>query len=92
VPELPQVEVFRRIPRSIGADALAPDIAAEVAKLARAELVMLSFPMFWFSVPAILKGWIDRVLLSGLCYGGRRFYDRRSSCRTDHPHRRASVS
>jgi NAD(P)H dehydrogenase (quinone) len=55
---------------------LAPDIAAEVEKLKQADLLILSFPMFWFSVPAIMKGWIDRVLLSGLCYGGRRFYDR----------------
>lgn len=39
-------------------------------------LLILSFPMYWFSVPAILKGWIDRVLLSGPTYGGKRFYDR----------------
>jgi NAD(P)H dehydrogenase (quinone) len=31
--------------------------------------------MYWFSVPAIMKGWIDRVFVSGLCYGGKRFYD-----------------
>ena len=55
---------------------LSPDIASEVSKLVWADLLILSFPMFWFSVPAILKGWIDRVLISGLCYGGRRFYDR----------------
>ena len=34
------------------------------------------FPVFWFSVPAMLKGWFDRVLLSGTFYGGRRVYDR----------------
>lgn len=55
---------------------LAPDIRAELDKLLRADLIILSFPLFWFSVPAILKGWIDRVLISGLCYGGKRFYDR----------------
>ena len=32
--------------------------------------------MFWFSTPAILKGWLDRVLVSGAVYGGKRFYDR----------------
>ena len=58
------------------AGTLAPDIEAEVTKLKQADLIILSFPMFWFSVPAILKGWIDRVLVSGLCYGGKRFYDR----------------
>lgn len=55
---------------------LAPDIAAEVEKLCRADLLVLSFPVFWFSVPAIMKGWIDRVFLSGVAYGGKRFYDR----------------
>jgi NAD(P)H dehydrogenase (quinone) len=58
------------------AGALAPDIAAELDKLKRCDLLILSFPIFWFSVPAILKGWIDRVLVSGTTYGGMRFYDR----------------
>lgn len=55
---------------------LAPDIAAEVEKVKACDLLLLNFPLYWFSVPAILKGWIDRILLSGLTYGGRRFYDR----------------
>lgn len=55
---------------------LAPDIAAELDKLLWADLLILNFPVFWTSVPAMLKGWIDRVLVSGLCYGGLRFYDR----------------
>lgn len=55
---------------------LAPDIAAEIDKLKACDLLLLTFPLFWFSVPAILKGWIDRVLISGLTYGGKRFYDR----------------
>lgn len=57
------------------AGTLSPDIAAEVGKLDRAELLILNFPLFWFSVPAILKGWIDRTFLSGRAYGGRRFYE-----------------
>lgn len=57
------------------AGTLAPDIAAEIEKLKRADLLILNFPIYWFSVPAMLKGWIDRVLVSGLCYGGMRFYD-----------------
>lgn len=55
---------------------LVPDIEQEVKKLMKADLFVLVFPIFWFSVPAIMKGWIDRVLLSGLMFGGRRFYDR----------------
>ncbi|MEQ8226490.1 MAG: NAD(P)H-dependent oxidoreductase [Rhodospirillales bacterium] len=54
---------------------LAADITAEVEKLKACDLLILHFPLYWFSVPAILKGWIDRVLVSELTYGGRRFYD-----------------
>lgn len=54
---------------------IAADIAAEVEKVKAADLIIFSFPLHWFSVPAILKGWIDRVFVSGLTYGGKRFYD-----------------
>jgi NAD(P)H dehydrogenase (quinone) len=54
---------------------LAPDIAAEIEKVVACDLLILNFPIFWFSTPAILKGWIDRVFVSGQFYGGKRFYD-----------------
>ena len=54
---------------------LAADIQQELDKLLWADLLILNFPIYWFSTPAILKGWIDRVLVSGICYGGKRFYD-----------------
>lgn len=60
---------------SYEAGSIAADIAGEIEKLKRADLLILNFPIYWFSVPAMLKGWIDRVLISGLCYGGMRFYD-----------------
>lgn len=55
---------------------IAPDIRDEVEKLLWCDVLILNFPMFWFSTPAILKGWIDRVLVSGTVYGGKRFYER----------------
>ncbi|EYU47882.1 NADPH-dependent FMN reductase [Acinetobacter baumannii 1457504] len=48
---------------------LATDIQAEIDKVKRADLIILNFPLYWTSVPAILKGWIDRVFVSGLFYG-----------------------
>lgn len=60
---------------SYEAGTIAADIAAEIEKVKKADLIVFSFPLYWFSVPAILKGWIDRVLISGVCYGGLRFYD-----------------
>ncbi|MHC8381835.1 NAD(P)H-dependent oxidoreductase [Pseudomonas sp. LB3P14] len=61
--------------RSSKEQTLAVDIQQELDKLLWADLLILNFPIYWFSTPAILKGWIDRVLVSGICYGGKRFYD-----------------
>lgn len=56
------------------AGTLAPDIRREQKKLEAAELLILNFPLSWFSVPAVMKGWIERVMVSGRAYGGRRIY------------------
>ena len=61
---------------AVKAGVIAADIAAELDRLLWADLLILNFPLFWCSLPAMLKGWIDRVLVSGTCYGGLRFYDR----------------
>lgn len=54
---------------------LAPDIQGELDKLQWCDMLILNFPLYWGSMPAIMKGWIDRVFVSGLCYGGKRIYD-----------------
>jgi NAD(P)H dehydrogenase (quinone) len=59
---------------AVSTDRLAPDIRREVDAVRAADLLVLVFPVYWFSVPAILKGWIDRVFLSGIFYGGKRIY------------------
>lgn len=46
-----------------------PDIAAEQEKLLTADAVILQFPLWWFSMPAILKGWVERVYAYGFAYG-----------------------
>lgn len=45
------------------------DIAAEQDKLRWADALILQFPLWWFSMPAILKGWVDRVYAYGFAYG-----------------------
>jgi NAD(P)H dehydrogenase (quinone) len=50
------------------------DVKAEIDKLLAADLVIFQFPIWWFSMPAILKGWIDRVLVYGL-FTSRQRYD-----------------
>lgn len=54
-----------------------PDIELEQRKLLEADAMILQFPMWWFSMPAILKGWIDRVYAFGLAYGVGEHSDRK---------------
>jgi NAD(P)H dehydrogenase (quinone) len=53
----------------------APDIAAEMEKLLWARAVIFQFPLWWVGLPAILKGWVDRVLAMGFAYGGGHWFD-----------------
>ncbi len=44
------------------------DVRAEQDRLERADALVLVYPVFWWSFPALLKGWIDRVLTNGWAY------------------------
>ncbi len=54
---------------------LAPAVVTEIERLERADVVLFQFPMWWFSMPAMLKGWLDRVLVYGEVYTSRVRYD-----------------
>ncbi len=58
-------------------DGFAGDIQAEMDKLFWCDVLILQFPLWWFGLPAIMKGWVDRVFASGgRIYGGGKWYDR----------------
>ena len=48
-------------------------VRAEMARIERNEATVLVFPVWWWSMPAVLKGWIDRVWNHGWAYGGRAY-------------------
>ena len=55
----------------------ADDVLAEQARIDRADRLVLVYPVYWWSFPALLKGWIDRVFTNGWAYasggtGGRK--------------------
>ncbi|QRO00313.1 NAD(P)H-dependent oxidoreductase [Archangium violaceum] len=54
----------------------APDVQAEMEKLQWCDVLVFQAPLWWFSLPAILKGWVDRVFAMGFAYGGGRWFDR----------------
>jgi NAD(P)H dehydrogenase (quinone) len=56
------------------AGAFAADVAEEQRKLFAADFLIFQFPLWWFGLPAILKGWVDRVFAAGLIYGGGKWY------------------
>ena len=49
-------------------DTFAPDLARHIELFESSDLLLLVSPMWWFSVPAMLKGWIDRVFANGVAY------------------------
>jgi NAD(P)H dehydrogenase (quinone) len=44
------------------------DVEAEQARLRDADLLVLQFPLWWYGMPAIMKGWVDRVFEAGFAY------------------------
>ena len=59
------------------ADLLTGDVKAEQEKLLWADAVILQFPLWWYTMPAILKGWVDRVYAYGFAYGVGEHSDKR---------------
>ncbi|KAJ9142406.1 NAD(P)H dehydrogenase (Quinone) [Pleurostoma richardsiae] len=56
---------------------LTEDVKREQEKLLWADTIILQFPLWWFTMPAILKGWIDRVFSCGFAYGVGEHNDKR---------------
>src|ERR1019366_2769397 len=46
------------------------DIESEIQKIEWCDLMIWQFPLWWFGLPGILKGWVDRVFAMGRTYGG----------------------
>lgn len=65
-PFKPQNETMRAVKDGT----LNPDIVRHLNLVLGADMLILSFPLWWFSMPAITKGWIDRVFVMGGVFGG----------------------
>lgn len=53
----------------------APDLVREQERFLKADLVVWMYPIWWGGMPAILKGWFDRVLAFDFAYADGRRYD-----------------
>lgn len=45
------------------------DVRLEQHKVSQADALIVQFPLWWYGLPAILKGWFDRVFVSGFAFG-----------------------
>jgi len=61
--------------RAYKAGRIPADVQREIERLEWSDLVILQFPLWWHAQPAILKGWYDRVFLSGGLYTSKMRYD-----------------
>lgn len=61
---------------ALAAGTLSADILAEQEKLLDSDAILFQFPLWWFSMPAIMKGWVDRVFTNGFGYGSSRGWKR----------------
>jgi NAD(P)H dehydrogenase (quinone) len=52
------------------------DLVREQQRFLNADLVIWLYPIWWGGMPAILKGWFDRVLAFGFAYADGRRFDR----------------
>jgi NAD(P)H dehydrogenase (quinone) len=53
-----------------------PSLQRHMDQVLAADLLLLQFPLWWYSMPAILKGWVDRVFAFGVTYDFGRTWDR----------------
>ncbi len=51
-------------------------VKQEIGKLHAADLVVFHFPLWWFSPPAMLKGWFERVLVHGEFHTSEKRFDK----------------
>lgn len=52
-----------------------PDIIDEINKVEQADIIIIHTPIWWLGVPAILKGWFDRVFTMGLAWDSGKIYE-----------------
>ncbi len=53
-------------------------VREEIARMERNQAIILVFPIWWWSFPAMMKGWIDRVWNKDYAYGGARLGHRKA--------------
>jgi NAD(P)H dehydrogenase (quinone) len=64
-----RLDVLEESQRALESGTLSEDIRREHDKLRWADTLVVQFPLWWFGMPAILKGWFDRLFVQGFAQG-----------------------
>ena len=59
----------------VDSNTLPTEVDAEIQRILDCDLLVVHFPVWWFGMPAILKGWMDRVFVYGRLYRSVMRYD-----------------
>jgi len=51
-----------------------PEVQSEMERMKNHDALAFIFPVWWYSLPAMLKGYIDRVWNNGFAYGSRKLH------------------
>lgn len=62
----PAMSLAERLAYETDAPILDPVIADHAARLKRADAVVFVYPTWWSGLPAMLKGWLERVMVPGV--------------------------
>jgi len=54
-----------------------PEVEAEMDRMSRHDALAFIFPVWWYGLPAMLKGYIDRVWNNGYAYGSKKLHHRK---------------
>ena len=51
-----------------------PEVKTEMERLKKHDAVAFVFPLWWWHLPAMLKGYVDRVMNNGFAYGSNKLH------------------
>ncbi|QIZ78828.1 flavodoxin family protein [Ferrimonas lipolytica] len=76
IPGVTAIDLYAHYPR------FNIDIEAEQQRLQQHDTILFQFPLYWYSVPSLLKEWMDLVFEYGFAYGseGTALHGKRFGC------------
>ncbi|MEC4568754.1 NAD(P)H oxidoreductase [Paenibacillus sp. CMAA1739] len=59
---------------SVAEQTFSPEVEMEIKRMKEHDALAFIFPLWWWHLPAMLKGYIDRVLNNGFAYGSNKLH------------------